>query len=89
MKKTLSKRETQILKLLLAEYKMPDIARLLDLSPSRVHDVKRIIFEKWEVETMVGLTKEGIKRGFLELENDDFETSESVNNTPTYVYSFT
>lgn len=74
MKKALSKRERQILKMLLAEYRQKDIARLLNLSPNRVQDVKRIIFEKWEVESMVGLVKEAIKQEYLELEDDTFET---------------
>jgi len=85
MKKTLSNREKQVLKLLLAEYRIVDIARLLDLSQSRVQDVKQIIFKKWEVESMVGLTKEAIKCGILELDEDDFSTSKNV--LPNYVYT--
>jgi len=85
MKKTLSNREKQVLKLLLAEYRIVDIARLLDLSQSRVQDVKQIIFKKWEVESMVGLTKKAIKCGILELDEDNFSTTQNVQSN--YVYT--
>ncbi len=73
MKETLSRREEQILKMLLAEYSQSQISGLLNLSYSRVNDVKRIIMEKWQVETTVGLTVESIRRGYLELEEDTFD----------------
>lgn len=71
MKQTLSRREKQVAKMLLAEYSQKEIARLLGLSSNRVCDLRRNIFEKWEVETMVGMVKEAIKRGLLELEEDE------------------
>lgn len=90
MRKKLSKRETQVVKLLLAEYTQAEIARLLKLSSNRVHDVKRIIFEKWGVESMVGLAREAIKRGILELEDDTFEEPEKQQNqAPEFVYTYT
>ena len=70
MKKALSKREEQILKLLLAEYSQVEICQLLDLSYSRVSDVKSIIMEKWEVYSVVGLVIKSIRKGYLELEDD-------------------
>ena len=73
MKETLSRREEQILKMLLAEYTQSQISGLLNLSYSRVNDVKRIIMEKWEVQTTVGLTVESIRRGYLEVEVDTFD----------------
>lgn len=98
MKQTLSKRERQVLKMLLAEYKQKEISDTLNLSYSRVHSIKQIIMEKWGVETMVGLVKEGIKRGYLEIEDDTFEVPigqsanrqiESPNNGPTIIYTYT
>lgn len=90
MKKTLSKRETQVLKMLLAEYTQAEIARTLNLSFNRVNDIKRIIFEKWEVESMVGLAREAIRRGILELEKDTFKPLKEVPQKATqYVYTYT
>ena len=73
MNLNLSKREEQIIKLLLAEYTQSEIAHLLGLSYSRVNDVKTIVMDKWNVKSMVGLVIEAIRRGYIELEDDTFE----------------
>lgn len=86
MKKTLSKREEQVLKMLLAEYTQTEICEALNLSMSRVNGVKSIIMEKWEVESMVGLIKEAIKRGILELDED---SPDAAVTNPRYVYTYT
>jgi DNA-binding CsgD family transcriptional regulator len=70
MKKSLSNREEQILKLLLAEYSQIEICNILKLSQGRVSDVKAMIMEKWEVDTIVGLVKKAIERGYLDIEDD-------------------
>lgn len=70
MKQTLSPREKQILKMIMAEYSLCEICRLLNLSYSRVTSVKSIIMEKWEVDNMVGLVKESVKRGYMDFEED-------------------
>jgi len=97
MTQKLSKREKQVLKMLLAEYSQKEISDTLNLSYSRVHSIKSIIMEKWEVDTMVGLVKEGIKRGYLELEPDTFDISigkfenriiKSSNNHPIIIYTY-
>jgi DNA-binding CsgD family transcriptional regulator len=67
MKKSLSNREEQILKLLLAEYSQIEICNILKLSQGRVSDVKAMIMEKWEVDTIVGLVKKAIERGYLNI----------------------
>jgi DNA-binding CsgD family transcriptional regulator len=67
MKKSLSNREEQILKLLLAEYSQIEICNILKLSQGRVSDVKAMIMEKWEVDTIVGLVKKAIERGSLNI----------------------
>ena len=69
----LSTRERQILKMLLAEYSQKEISSVLDLSYSRVNDVKTNIMEKWDVKTMVGLVKESIRHGYIELEDWEFD----------------
>lgn len=92
MTKKLSKREKQVLKMLLAEYSQIEISETLNLSYSRVNSVKQIIMEKWEVETMIGLVKEGIKQGYLELEEDTFDTTSHtpmVGNQSTFIYTYT
>jgi DNA-binding CsgD family transcriptional regulator len=73
MKGKLSKREEQILKLLLAEYTQSEISSILGLSYSRVSDVKRIIKGKWEVDSTIGLILESIRRGYVEIERDTFD----------------
>ena len=65
----LSPRERQILKMLLAEYSQIEISSALELSYSRVNDVKTNIMNKWKVTTMVGLVKESIRQGYLEVED--------------------
>jgi DNA-binding CsgD family transcriptional regulator len=65
----LSPRERQILKMLLAEYSQNEISNALELSYSRVNDVKTNIMNKWNVTTMVGLVKESIKQGYLDVED--------------------
>jgi hypothetical protein len=40
------------------------------LSQGRVSDVKAMIMEKWEVDTIVGLVKKAIERGYLDIEDD-------------------
>ncbi|MBD77719.1 MAG: hypothetical protein CL840_02105 [Crocinitomicaceae bacterium] len=72
MNRMLTRREEQILKMLLAEYTQPEICKVLKLHCNTVSDAKRRVMEKWNVLTMVGLVKEGIKRGYLELEEDHF-----------------
>ena len=74
MIRSLSKREEQVLKLLLAEYSQIEICSLLNLSYSRVSDIKRIIMQKWNVDTMISLVIKSIKLGYLEVEEDSFDT---------------
>lgn len=73
MRDNLSKRENQVLKMILAEYSQKEICALLDLSYSRVNSIKGIVMEKWEVESTVGLVLESIRRGYLEIEDDSFD----------------
>lgn len=91
MKQTLSPREKQILKMIMAEYSLYEICKSLNLSYSRVSTVKSIIMEKWEVENTVGLVKESIRRGYLELEEDTFENESITNhelNSKEVVYEY-
>ncbi len=71
--KTLSPREKQILKLLLAEYRPSEISKVLEIHPNTVSSIKRSIMLKWGVSSIIGIVKEGIKRGYLELEDDEFD----------------
>ncbi|MFT6504157.1 MAG: DNA-binding NarL/FixJ family response regulator [Crocinitomicaceae bacterium] len=89
MIKSLSKREEQVLKLLLAEYSQVEICQLLELSYSRVSDIKRIIMQKWNVETMISLVIKSIKMGYLEIEEDTWEDQEPhVFQEPDVVYKY-
>ncbi len=70
MKRKLTTRERQILKMYLAEYTQKEISSTLNLSLSTVNTFKKKVMTKWGVETVVGLIKESIKRGYLEIEED-------------------
>jgi DNA-binding NarL/FixJ family response regulator len=70
MRGRLTPRERQILKMYLAEYRLKEISSTLNLSMSTVSTFKRKVMDKWDVETEVGLIKESIKRGYLEIEED-------------------
>ena len=61
MKRTLSKREHQVLKLILAEYSLLEVSKALNLSLSRVYSIKSIIMEKWDIEprNLMSLLLEG------------------------------
>jgi len=59
------------MKLLLAEYRQKEICDLLGIHPNTVCSAKTKIMEKWGVTTMVGFVKEGIKRKYLELDEDE------------------
>jgi DNA-binding NarL/FixJ family response regulator len=67
MKRALSKREREVLKLLLLEYTQKEIGYKLNLTSSSVSTYKNNIMEKWEVKSLVGLTVEAIKSGDLDL----------------------
>ena len=56
--------------MLLAGYSVTEAARLLEISPNTVCGARQRVMEKWEVEGMVGLIKEAIKRGYVELDSD-------------------
>ena len=69
--KSLSPREKQILKLLLAEYTPTEISHALKIHLNTVCSTRRSIMLKWGVNSMVGIIKESIKHGYLELEEDE------------------
>ncbi len=71
MKKSLSKRETQILKLILAEYTPTEIGKVLNIHLNTVCSTRRSIMNKWQINSMVSLVRESIKQGYLELEDDE------------------
>lgn len=90
MYKELSKRETQVLKMLLAEYRPIEISRALDLHPNTVTGYKKSIMRKWGVSSMVGLVKEGIKRGILELdEEEEITPKKRETSSLKIIYTYT
>jgi DNA-binding NarL/FixJ family response regulator len=66
----LSKREKQVLKLLLAEYNQQEICKELDLHANTVSCCKQRIMKKMGAKTMVGIVKECFRRGYLKIEDD-------------------
>jgi len=86
----LSKREEQVLALLLAGYMQKQIASELGISESRVQDVKSIIKKKWHVATEIEFILEAIKQGYLKIESGtkDFLASYTTNTSEVSNYSY-
>ncbi|GAB5419145.1 MAG: hypothetical protein Crog4KO_06530 [Crocinitomicaceae bacterium] len=61
----LSRREEQVLKLLLYGYLHKEIAECLGLSVSRVHDIKRSIKSKWKVISDIDFFLLALEKGYL------------------------
>lgn len=61
----LSKREIEILTLIAAEKKTPEIADLLQISVNTVETHRRHLFEKLEVTNLAGLIKAGFDLGYI------------------------
>lgn len=93
MNRLLSKREEQVLKLLLAGFMQKQIAHELGISESRVQDVKRIIKKKWEVDTEIDFILKAIRMGYLLLEGNAMKafaryTSNSTEESRfNYIYT--
>jgi len=83
MKRTLSKRQEKVLKLYLAGYKPKDIARIMELNINTVCSYKYIIMEKWEVDNNIELIIKAIRKGYLEIEEEE----QNPNVTYTYTVS--
>lgn len=69
----LSKRELEVLKLLLSGYLQKQVAHELGISESRVQDVKRIIKKKWQVNSEIEFVLTAIKKGYLEIGAKDYQ----------------
>jgi DNA-binding CsgD family transcriptional regulator len=63
----LTDRELEILKLISKEYTTERIANYLHISVSTVESHRANMFKKLEVNSVVGLVKEGIKRNLIEI----------------------
>ncbi len=62
----LSKREIEILQLIVKEKKTSDIANLLQISVNTVETHRKHLFEKLGVTNLAGLVKVGFERGYLQ-----------------------
>ncbi len=62
----LSRREKEILELIVEEYSNPEIADKLSLSPRTVENHKYNLFQKLNVKNAVGLIKAAIQQGLLQ-----------------------
>lgn len=71
MKRELSKKQEKVLKLYLAGYKPVEIARIMKLHINTVCCYKSIVMEKWEVENNIELVVEAVKRGYIEIEEEE------------------
>jgi DNA-binding NarL/FixJ family response regulator len=79
MNPKLSKRQVQILKMILAGYTQQEICEILDLHTNSVSGYKRIIMDKWGVENMIELVVESIKRGYLEMDEKRFDKTHATH----------
>jgi len=66
---TLTNREHQILELIAAEQTTEQIAQKLAISISTVETHRRNMFQKLGVQSVVGLLKEGLKHGWINIDN--------------------
>jgi DNA-binding CsgD family transcriptional regulator len=93
MNRLLSKREEQVLKLLLAGFMQKQIAQELEISESRVQDVKSIIKKKWEVNTEIDFILAAIRLGYLIIEGSPIKAFAKYTSNSTeesrfnYIYS--
>lgn len=71
MKTALSEKQEKVLKLYLAGYTPTEIAEIMGLHINTVCTYRSIVMEKWEVENLIELIVESIRRGYLELEKDE------------------
>lgn len=72
MKRELSKKQEKVLKLYLAGYGPKEIGRIMNLNINTICSYKKIIMDKWEVETNIELIIEAIRRGYIEIEKDEY-----------------
>ena len=69
---SLSKREFEVVMLLLKEKTNNEIADILGLSAKTVHVHKSRIFQKLNVSSLVGLTRLALSNNLLELNDNHF-----------------
>lgn len=92
MNRELSKREEEVLTLLLAGHLQKQIAAILGISESRIQDIKQIIKRKWGVKTEVDFILMAMRKGYLEsLKNPSdtfitYTTTSTVNDLVVYNY---
>ena len=67
--KKLSKRETQVLKMLLEEKKACEISRELNLDQKTISTFKLRLLQKTNTKTIVGLYKFNLEHKLVELED--------------------
>ncbi len=74
MKRELTKRQEKVLKLYLAGYKPIEIGRIMGLHINTVCCYKNIVMEKWGVENNIELIIEAIRKGYIEIEEEEQNT---------------
>lgn len=93
MNRELSKREEEILRLLLTGCLQKQIAVMLNISESRVQDVKQIIKRKWGVKTEVDFILMAMRKGYLESLKNPCDTFITYTTTSTvndrFFYNYT
>tara|TARA_B100000508_G_scaffold138523_1_gene134793 strand:- start:8968 stop:9189 length:222 start_codon:yes stop_codon:yes gene_type:complete len=73
MNNQLTKRQEQILKLLLAGYTQQEICKTLSLHTNTVSDYKRAVMKKWNAENIIELVVKSIKKGYLDMSEKRFK----------------
>lgn len=69
----LTKREIEILSLIVKEYTNAQIADMLFISERTVETHRKNIFSKTKVKTVIGLSKFALKHGLASFDNGDFQ----------------
>jgi DNA-binding CsgD family transcriptional regulator len=67
----LTRREEQVLKLILAGFTLKETGQLLGLEQNTIHSCKDRIKRKWNVRTQTELVVKSIREGYLDIEEDE------------------
>lgn len=70
----LTKRQEKVLKLYLAGYTPTEIGKIMNIHMNTVCSYKRIIMDKWGVENNIELIIEAVRKGYIEIEEEEQNT---------------
>lgn len=88
----LTRRETEVVKLLVKGYMQKEVADILSISLKRVEGVKADIKRKWGVTTEVEFILAAIREGYLDIDSvpvriqEHYHSNSTGGSTTVYTY---